>query len=55
MGLLKVNSPSGALPNVISLLAALPKGLSHWKKYEKMRYQEKRTFSMAQLNRLRRE
>jgi hypothetical protein len=55
MGLPKVISPSGALPNVISLLAAPPERFSHWKKYEKVRYYEERTFFMAQLNIVRRE
>jgi hypothetical protein len=55
MALLRVISPSGALPNVISPLAALPEIISPWKQHEKRRYQEERTFFMAQLEKVRKE
>jgi cytochrome P450 len=55
MALLRVISPSGALPNVISPLTLLPEFLSPWKKYEKLRYQEERIFFMAQFEKVRKE
>lgn len=55
MALLRVISPSGALPNVVSPLASLPAQISPWKRYEKERYKEERSFFMSQLTRVRKE
>jgi len=53
MALLRVISPAGALPNVISPLALLPEAISPWKKYEKERYEEERSFFLEQLEKVR--
>ena len=53
MALLTVISPAGALPNVLSPLALLPESISPWKKYEKKRYEEERSFFLEQLAKVR--
>lgn len=55
MALLTVISPAGALPNVLSPLALLPEAISPWKKYEKERYEEERTFFLEQLTKVRKD
>ncbi|KAG0648686.1 Cytochrome P450 monooxygenase psoD [Hyphodiscus hymeniophilus] len=55
MALLTVISPSGALPNVLSPLACLPEFVSPWKKYERARYQEERSFFLLQLAKVRKD
>lgn len=55
MALLTVISPAGALPNVLSPLALLPEAVSPWKKYEKERYEEERSFFLNQLAKVRKE
>lgn len=50
-GLLEAISPSGAVPNVISWLTALPSWLSPWKRVEKARHdKEKEFFARARRN-----
>ena len=55
MALLTVISPAGALPNVLSPLALLPESISPWKKYEKQRYEEERSFFLTQLAKVRKD
>ena len=55
MALLTVISPAGALPNVVSPLALLPEAISQWKKYEKERYAEERSFFLEQLAKVRKD